>query len=113
MKGLSRGYKYRTKAGYKKVRPQKRPKNSAEAKFWDYADSKDWIISKRGWPDFFCFLPDGRFVLVEVKSKTRPNLGTWQLAVMRALSAKGITCYRWTEETGFIKINKDGGDINE
>lgn len=86
------------------IKPQKRPKNSAEAKFYDWADSKGWIISKKGWPDYACFLPDDRLVLVEVKPRRSHNLKVWQHAIMQALSKKGVECYRWTPDGGFEKI---------
>ena len=87
-----------------RIKPQRRPQNPAEAQFYDWADSHKWTISKKGWPDFACFLPNGRLVLVEVKPKRSHRLKTWQNAIMQALSTKGVECYSWTPSTGFTKI---------
>jgi VRR-NUC domain len=66
--------------------------NPTEARIADVLRTRGWKVTKRGWPDFFCQLPDGRFAAVEVKPLeghlTRP-----QLRCMRALTAAGIPCF--------------------
>lgn len=42
-------------------------KNVEENAFGVWAKSQGWNYSKRGWPDFFCRLPDGSFAFVECK----------------------------------------------
>lgn len=83
----------------------KRPKNLAEQKFYDYATSKKWIVTKRGWPDFFCYEPEtGKIVLVEVKRKRGHRLKREQVVLLKLLS-EYLPCYRWTPDGGFEKID--------
>jgi len=89
---------------YPRIKPQRRPKNPVEAQFFDFAESEGWIITKKGWPDYACFLPDGDFVVVEVKPLRSSRLKAWQWKVMQYLTAAGVDCYRWSPDTGFTKI---------
>lgn len=72
-------------------------RNAAEQGFAELAFEKGWLITKRGWPDFFCFDSKGRPFVVEVKPRTcdgRPGrLKPSQSMVMRTLSAFGIRCF--------------------
>lgn len=89
---------------YKGPSPQKRPGNKSEAAFFDFAESQDWVITKKGWPDFFCFKPDGSVLLVEIKGARSRHLKAWQWKVMEALSKAGIACYKWTLNEGFTRV---------
>lgn len=93
------------------VKPQRRPKNKAEAEFFDYAESNNWVITKKGAPDFACFLPNSDFCFVEVKATRTRRLKAWQWKVMEKLSSYGIKCYRWSPETGFTKIIAPRNDL--
>jgi hypothetical protein len=86
------------------VSPSRRPKNKAEAEFFDQAEKNGLIITKRGFPDFACFLPDGRFILVEVKKLRSRKLKYWQRRVMQELTKLGVPCFKWSPDMGFVKI---------
>ncbi len=75
------------------------PLNGAERAFYDWAQSKGWTMTKRGWPDFFCFGPEG-LMLVEVKPKRGRRVSPWQAIVMEKLIAAGLPCFRWDPQTG-------------
>lgn len=78
-------------------------KNVAERAFVQVALSKGWDVTKRGWPDFICFRGK-ELILVEVKpQKTQPLLRS-QYRLMKALVDRGISCYRWSPDTGFQHI---------
>lgn len=73
-------------------------KNAAEQAFNAQAQAKGWKISKRGWPDFMRFLPDGSIEAYEVKPRTQDGKRTKclkreQYAAMIALSRCGVKCY--------------------
>lgn len=89
---------------YAGIKPQRKPKNNAEAQFYEMAESKRWVITKKGFPDYACFLPNGDFILVEVKGARSHRLRSWQWKVMEQLSKLGIKCYRWSPDTGFTRI---------
>lgn len=80
-----------------------RPSNESEAKFFDLMISKNWEVTKRGWPDFTCF-KDGKLVCIEVKPKRGYKLKSWQRRVMLELVKHDIKCYRWSVEGGFEPV---------
>ena len=82
----------------------RRPKNPAEGDFWDHMIQSGWEITKKGAPDFFCWKGE-RFCCVEVKAYRGRKLKREQRKVLRALSKRGIECYRWDPDEGFIKIS--------
>ena len=84
------------------------PSNRSEALLYDKLTKAGWDITRRGWPDFACF-KDGKFVAVEVKTKSSHNLKTRQAQVMQALAKSVIECYRWSPDGGFeeIQVNKE------
>ena len=71
-------------------------RNGAERHFCLEAGKRNWTVSKRGWPDFFCFTPSGP-VAVEVKKHTRLGkpqlLRSEQAIVMAELQRLGVRCY--------------------
>lgn len=83
-----------------------RPKNKVERAFYDAASSKGWIVSKKGWPDFFCIHPDGKVMVAETKSN-KPRLAPWQNIVMKVLANHGIECFV-VSERGVVPYNKRG-----
>ena len=87
----------------KELKPY-RPKNVSEAQLYDIGTQKGWVILKKGFPDLACWLPDGRFIFVEVKLKRSHKLKNEQLKMMKEISKYGIPCYRWSPGGGFEKI---------
>lgn len=79
----------------------KKPKNEAEALFFEKASAAGWTSTKRGWPDFFCVNDKGEFCCVEVKPTERQRLKRDQIQIMRYLKSAGIRCYKWTPDGGF------------
>lgn len=88
----------------RKERDSIRPANISEAQFYDYAKTKGIRITKRGWPDYACFMPDNSLVVVEIKRKRSHRLKSEQLRLMLALSHAGVKCYRWSPDIGFTKV---------
>jgi hypothetical protein len=69
-----------------------------------------WIVSKKGWPDFACWHPDGRFMAVEVKPP-RGSLATLkreQERLMMELERFGIECFVWAPGHGAIPFRGYG-----
>lgn len=83
----------------------KRPKNKPEGLFHDWAIQQGYLITKRGWPDFFIAIKNsGQIALIEVKPHNGRCLSRHQSVVMLALAAFGVPCFRWSPETGFTRI---------
>jgi len=86
------------------MKQQQRPKNKAEACFYDLMIERGWELTKRGWPDFFCW-KDNKFVLVEVKRKHSHRLKYRQRHVMQSLADYGVECYRFSaKDKSFTRI---------
>lgn len=70
-------------------------KNVCEERFAVLAEKNGWKPSKRGWPDFLCFGPDGEVIAVEVKPRTGRGLllKREQAIVMDILKAAGVSCF--------------------
>lgn len=81
-----------------KPRSTRRPRNKAEAEFYDFAYGEGWEVTKRGWPDFFCWVDDGNIMLVEVKRSDEVPLKTHQALVMERLASCGVPCFRWSPD---------------
>lgn len=82
----------------------RRPKNPAEAEFFDSAASDGWLLTKRGWPDFF--LKRGNQVCcVEVKPASSRALRREQARVMAALITAGIPCFVWSPDGGLQRVS--------
>ncbi len=86
------------------------PWNESEKKFWNRAHEKGWEIHYRGWPDFFCILPNGRICLVEVKRKENHHLKPLQDIIMRKFSEFGIDCFKYTPDRISLKRIGPNGD---
>jgi hypothetical protein len=72
--------------------------NVPEDDFAALARENGWRPTKRGWPDFLCFGPNGEIIAVEVKPRLRDGRRTKRLKAdqancMDALSAVGIRCF--------------------
>lgn len=94
------------------VESTKRPKNEAEAAFYDMMISKGWKVSKRGWPDFFCWNEAAqKIILVEVKPKKGRRLKYHQFFIMRELSKFGVECYKWDLQTETFEVIKAKKEI--
>ncbi len=82
----------------------RRPSNPAEAEFFDGAASAGWLLTKRGWPDFF--LKRGEDVVaVEVKPADSRGLRREQVRVLAALSEAGIPCAVWSPDGGLQRVS--------
>ena len=84
-------------------------RNRAEDALAELLTSVGWEVTKKGWPDFACFR-DGELILVEVKTGQSQYLKAGQRRLMNALSARGIDCYRWDSEGGFVLVK--GGQMS-
>ena len=82
------------------------PNNTSERALMRFMRKQGWTCSKKGWPDFFCVHTKNshQIALVEVKPHRGRRLRTHQKAVMLALAAFGVPCYRWSPESGFEQI---------
>ena len=85
------------------MQPSRIPKNEAERRCYLKLQKEGWVISKRGWPDFFC-MRDGKIIVVEVKRSNQKYLRAHQYEVMQALSGFGVECFLWTPANGFTPI---------
>lgn len=83
-----------------------RPVNEAEAQFYEAAKAAGWSPTKRGWPDFF-MERNGEVACVEVKSTQWRNLKPTQHRILRALTAYGVPCFKWTPDGGFVRIEAE------
>ena len=87
----------------------RRPQNEAEGAFYDRMVKAGWMVSKRGWPDFFAVKrgSDGLYAVcaVEVKRKRSQRLKAHQLIILQILAAYGLPAYRWTPDGGFERIS--------
>lgn len=91
------------------LKSTRRPKNEAEGELYDLMIEQGWKVTKRGWPDFFCWT-DERFILVEVKREKGVALKAYQEMVMASLAELGVECYRYSPDVGFEKVEADGLD---
>jgi len=76
-------------------------KNYLENEFAKKAKQLKWEVTKRGYPDFICYKPNGDVVLVEVKP-TNHRLKKSQYKLMNALKKYGIKCYRWSPDKDWL-----------
>lgn len=84
---------------------QREPRNDAESAFFLAAKDRGWTITKRGWPDFFCFNElEGKVAAVEVKPTSSRPLKHEQEMVMMLLARHGIACFKWSPDGGFQRI---------
>ena len=81
----------------------RKPKNPAEADCWDYMTRRGFKVTKRGWPDFFCWRDD-EVMIVEVKPRGHMALKPRQMMIMKRLARYGVPCYRWSPEDGLVKV---------
>lgn len=87
------------------IKPDKPPENKAERLFFNMMKKDGWDVTRKGWPDYICF-KDGELAIVEIKPKSTHRLKGRQQQVMEILSTYGIRCYRWSPNSGFIRILK-------
>ena len=80
------------------------PYNKAESKFYDEMKKRNWVLTKRGWPDFACF-KDNRLILVEVKpDRGQKRIKENQFALLQLFASYGIDCYLWSPKKGMRPI---------
>ena len=83
------------------------PRNAAERAFYESMSQRvGWQLTKRGWPDYFCWHVDsGRIVLVEVIAHRGRRLKRKQRLVMLALAQRyKVPCYQWSPDGGFCRV---------
>jgi hypothetical protein len=85
------------------VAKSRRPKNLAQAQFFDLAMKNGFTLTSRGWPTFFV-QKAGRTVAVEVVSSKGRKLREDKKLVVAALQAAGIECFLWSPEEGFTSL---------
>ena len=71
---------------------------------------ENWDVMAKGQPDLFC-LRGTKLIVIQVKTRRSRRLKTQQRKVLRALSLRGIDCYRWDQDEGFLKIAKNIHDV--
>lgn len=81
----------------------RRPKNTAQADFFDRAMANGWTVTSRGWPTFFVQRAD-KIIAVEVVSSKGRKLRADKQHVVRALQASGIECFLWSPDGGFTSL---------
>lgn len=86
----------------------RRPKNNAEAMFFDIVLETGSSITKRGWPDFFVETADGQVALVEVKPNSRHVIKHSQHSILRKMARYGVPCFVWSPDVGFTRVLADG-----
>jgi hypothetical protein len=77
---------------------------SAEQQFRNKAREAGWLVTKRGWPDFFCWGPAGEIIAVEVKRYSVEPFRMNQGSLLQILADHGIPAYRWDPFRGFQRI---------
>lgn len=88
----------------------RRPKNQYEAQFFDLAATAGWVLTTRGWPDFFLKLGD-QVCVVEVKPAKSRAFRQEQARVLGALSGAGIPCFCWSPDGGLEKVTVGVGGL--
>lgn len=92
------------------IKQGRRPQNPAEADFYDIAAAHGFLLTKRGWPDFFLTL-NGKVACVEVKPADSRALKAEQQRVMQALAGAGIPCFVWSPDGGLREVTVGVGGI--
>lgn len=92
-------------------RQGRRPKNPAEAEFFDIADAAGWHIGTRVWPDFFLQRGD-RIIAVEVDMPGR-KLRPEKARLQAILGQFGIPVCQWTPGGGLVREGEGEGDEGE
>jgi hypothetical protein len=72
--------------------------HSAERAFIEWAASRDYAPSKKGWPDFL-MMQGQELIAVEVKASQNIPLSPDQDRVTQALLAHGIMCFTWAPDS--------------
>jgi len=88
--------------GIDAVKKAKEYRNRAELAFADAARAKGWTVTKMGYPDFICYLPGGRTILVEVKMKKTHKLKKSQFKFMNAMKRGRVSCYKWAPDNDWL-----------
>lgn len=98
------------KQGTDQTNQGRRPSNVYEAEFFDLAASHGWLLTTRGWPDFF-LERDGQVICVEVKPSISREIRAPKRRVIDALVAAGIRCFAWSPEGGFERLFSGGKGV--
>lgn len=85
-------------------RQGRRPKNPAEAEFFDIAAAAGWHLATRAWPDFFLQRGD-QIIAVEVDPPGR-KLRPEKRRLQAILAAFGVPVVQWTPDGG---LGGEGG----
>lgn len=92
----------------RRPRPERRPANAAEGAFFDEATRDGWIVTKRGWPDFFCTRFNEQtgkveVAVVEVRGSKGRRIKRAQRELLTILSLVGVPCFQWDAEHGWVE----------
>jgi hypothetical protein len=84
------------------VKRSRERRNQAERAFVEAAEAHGWKVTKRGYPDFICFLPDGPPILVEVKQHAGRRLSKAQWRFKQAFRGRPVQVYKWTPDKDWV-----------
>lgn len=79
--------------------------NQAENELAKQLIDNDYIVTKKGWPDFFCLNEQGNAFVVEVKSRSTHRLKKSQEMILKFLVHKGVRCYRYAPDSGLVEYH--------
>ena len=77
----------------------RRPRTAHEAEFFDLAADAGWLLTSRGWPDFFLQKGD-RIIAVEVQPAGAQKMRPAKRRLQGILAEAGIPCAVWTPDGG-------------
>lgn len=81
------------------------PKDPDERKLFEALLKEGWHLSRRGWPDLFCWKDDGSVTLVKLKKHGSSTLRPSQQLILQKLANAGIPTFYWTRIHGLIRIS--------
>jgi hypothetical protein len=82
-------------------------KAGAVGEFITLATSGGWVTSTRGWPDVFLMRGE-EVTLVTVTPTADAKVRESRMAVLQAIAAYGVPCFRWSPDGGFERIGTPG-----
>lgn len=89
---------------YGPTEARRRGANITEAQCKAHPDLEGWDVTKRGWPDFVAFSPDGSVRVIEVKPR-KPD------GSLKALKVEQIRILNWLYSLGVDVYLSDGDQL--
>lgn len=83
----------------------KKPLRFAETQLREKLEREGWKVIHQGWPDFVC-IRNEETIFVEVKNYRGQMLKKEQHFILTHLAKLGLSCYKWTPDSDFEKIEK-------